>query len=253
MQGTPQPKTLPSRKRAASWSLGRRNARPGNTGVVAGSRYYSPGLGRWASRDPIGEKNCVALYAFVLNDGIARIDLLGLDWVEVVDIGAGQVELVLHAGDMAQADLSAARAAINSNLGSIRNAILAATSGASCVPGNLGLLPNDLPGKLAGLTMGAPKILSAADAVGITPDVMNVYSAMSWFGGGQEAKYQQLVAKLAFFQAHCQNAAACQDLCDAGYQYISSVPDFTAATWLTQSVAAFFLKHCYENCPCGGG
>ena len=30
--------------------------RPGNTGVVAGRRYYSPGLGRWISRDPIGER-----------------------------------------------------------------------------------------------------------------------------------------------------------------------------------------------------
>jgi hypothetical protein len=41
--------------RGTAWSLGRRNVRPANVGVVAGRRYYSPGLGRWVSRDPLGE------------------------------------------------------------------------------------------------------------------------------------------------------------------------------------------------------
>ena len=77
MQGTPQPKTLPSRKRAASWSLGRRNARPGNTGVVAGSRYYNPGLGRWTSRDPIGEPGGTNLYAFLGNSPAGLVDADG--------------------------------------------------------------------------------------------------------------------------------------------------------------------------------
>jgi RHS repeat-associated protein len=45
---------------------------------VAGSRYYSPGLGRWTSRDPIGERGGVNLGAFVGNNAIGRMDGLGL-------------------------------------------------------------------------------------------------------------------------------------------------------------------------------
>ena len=44
---------------------------------VSGRRYYSPELGRWANRDPIGEKGGLLLYGFVGNDGISRTDALG--------------------------------------------------------------------------------------------------------------------------------------------------------------------------------
>ena len=46
-----------------------------------GYRFYSPGTGRWASRDPIEERGGLNLYAFVGNDGVNRWDLLGLDWI----------------------------------------------------------------------------------------------------------------------------------------------------------------------------
>jgi RHS repeat-associated protein len=42
-----------------------------------GYRYYHPGLGRWISRDPIGEEGGLNLYEFVGNDGISRFDMLG--------------------------------------------------------------------------------------------------------------------------------------------------------------------------------
>jgi RHS repeat-associated protein len=42
-----------------------------------GFRYYSPNLGRWASRDPIGEGGGLNLYGFVRNDGVNRWDFLG--------------------------------------------------------------------------------------------------------------------------------------------------------------------------------
>ena len=42
-------------------------------------RYYSPELGRWLSRDPIGEKGGLNLYGMVGNDGINGWDLWGLD------------------------------------------------------------------------------------------------------------------------------------------------------------------------------
>ncbi|WP_446011326.1 RHS repeat domain-containing protein, partial [Candidatus Electrothrix sp.] len=42
-----------------------------------GYRYYLPELGRWLSRDPIGEDGGLNLYVFVGNDGVNRFDLLG--------------------------------------------------------------------------------------------------------------------------------------------------------------------------------
>jgi RHS repeat-associated protein len=44
-----------------------------------GYRYYGPQLGRWPSRDPIEEGGGLNLYGFVGNNGLNRIDLLGLD------------------------------------------------------------------------------------------------------------------------------------------------------------------------------
>jgi RHS repeat-associated protein len=42
-----------------------------------GYRYYDPVTGRWPSRDPIGERGGVSLYAFVGNDGVSLWDTLG--------------------------------------------------------------------------------------------------------------------------------------------------------------------------------
>ncbi|MCZ7592122.1 MAG: RHS repeat-associated core domain-containing protein [Kiritimatiellae bacterium] len=42
-----------------------------------GYRFYSPTLGRWLSRDPIGEMGGINLYGFVHNAPIISIDLLG--------------------------------------------------------------------------------------------------------------------------------------------------------------------------------
>ncbi|MDD2764144.1 MAG: hypothetical protein PHE83_09255 [Opitutaceae bacterium] len=49
--------------------------------VYYGYRYYSPSLGRWLGRDPIGEKGGLHLYAFCGNNAINRWDYLGqLAW-----------------------------------------------------------------------------------------------------------------------------------------------------------------------------
>jgi RHS repeat-associated protein len=42
-------------------------------------RAYSPTLGRWISRDPIGENGGINLYAYVLNDPVDLIDPMGLE------------------------------------------------------------------------------------------------------------------------------------------------------------------------------
>jgi len=43
-----------------------------------GYRYYSPELGRWLSRDPIGEEGGNNLYGMVENNAVGTIDKLGL-------------------------------------------------------------------------------------------------------------------------------------------------------------------------------
>jgi RHS repeat-associated protein len=43
-----------------------------------GYRYYSPGLGRWMSCDPIGKLGGVNVYAYVLNSPAVSSDALGL-------------------------------------------------------------------------------------------------------------------------------------------------------------------------------
>ena len=49
------------------------------TGLVYyGYRYYSPDLGRWLSRDPIGETGGVNLYSHIANHAIGQTDYLGL-------------------------------------------------------------------------------------------------------------------------------------------------------------------------------
>ena len=44
-----------------------------------GYRFYSPAMGRWLNRDPLGEVGGVNLYGFVLNNAVNIIDIWGLD------------------------------------------------------------------------------------------------------------------------------------------------------------------------------
>jgi RHS repeat-associated protein len=51
----------------------------GMTGLYYyGYRFYDAGAGRFINRDPIGEEGGVNLYGFVENDGVNRVDVLGL-------------------------------------------------------------------------------------------------------------------------------------------------------------------------------
>ncbi len=61
-----------------------RKKAPATTKTVSGMfyygyRYYSPGMGRWLNRDPIGERGGLNLYGFVGNDPVNRWDYLGLE------------------------------------------------------------------------------------------------------------------------------------------------------------------------------
>jgi len=48
-------------------------------------RYYSPELGGWLNRDPIGERGGENLYGFVGNDGINKVDFNGLWIIEILE------------------------------------------------------------------------------------------------------------------------------------------------------------------------
>ena len=89
MEGTRQPKPRPARKRGSPWSIGRRNVRPANAGVVAGRRYYSPGIGRWVNRDPIGESGGANLLLLAHNAPVGTWDLLGLTWYGTFPVPPG--------------------------------------------------------------------------------------------------------------------------------------------------------------------
>ena len=45
-----------------------------------GFRFYSPGLGRWLNRDPLGEEGGINLYGAMGNDLINNVDEYGLVW-----------------------------------------------------------------------------------------------------------------------------------------------------------------------------
>ena len=56
-----------------------------------GYRFYVPMLGRWINRDPIGEEGGTNLYEFVKNNGVGKVDALGLaliieDFEQEVDV-----------------------------------------------------------------------------------------------------------------------------------------------------------------------
>jgi RHS repeat-associated protein len=53
-----------------------------------GYRYYNPQLGRWPSRDPIGEDGGLNLYGFAINNAVRNLDLFGLRRY-TVDLGDG--------------------------------------------------------------------------------------------------------------------------------------------------------------------
>jgi len=60
------------------------------TGLVYyGFRYYSPELGRWVNRDPLGEEDGGNLYGMLKNDLINFVDYLGLITVKNVKFETG--------------------------------------------------------------------------------------------------------------------------------------------------------------------
>jgi len=59
-----------------------------------GHRYYRPKIGRWLSRDPIGEGDAPGLYSLLRNDPINKVDYLGLE--SLCHCFKSEVELVIR-------------------------------------------------------------------------------------------------------------------------------------------------------------
>jgi len=71
-----------------------------------GYRYYDPSTGRWPNRDPIGEKGGKNIYAFVGNDPIFYVDVLGWGrWnIQIIPSGSFWSVPVITASYFATAD-----------------------------------------------------------------------------------------------------------------------------------------------------
>ena len=72
-------------------------------------RYYDPGTGRWASRDPIEERGGLNLYSMLRNSPLKRIDRLGLVGI-LEEITDASIDAIAEAGQklLDKADLDAA-------------------------------------------------------------------------------------------------------------------------------------------------
>jgi RHS repeat-associated protein len=75
----PTDSALAARKRTAAFQpVGPKTHTPCSPKQDRGHRFYNPVVGRWVSRDPIGERGGDNLYSFVNNKSVNLIDAIGL-------------------------------------------------------------------------------------------------------------------------------------------------------------------------------
>jgi RHS repeat-associated protein len=97
----PKPPTGGNSRNTFSFNaLKRYGAAPKSMGVTYYLyRWYDPLTGRWPSRDPIGEEGGPNLYGFVENDGVNKLDVLGL--AEPATHKVGKCEVYIYYGHSA--------------------------------------------------------------------------------------------------------------------------------------------------------
>jgi RHS repeat-associated protein len=69
---------------------------PRSTWARSGLRFYSPKLGRWVNRDPIGQDGGLNICAFLVNAPATRLDPLGCSSVDLVTINTSGEEVDLY-------------------------------------------------------------------------------------------------------------------------------------------------------------
>jgi RHS repeat-associated protein len=75
-----------------------------------GFRYYNPSTGRWLSRDPINEEGGLNLYAFVSNDPVDAVDILGLSIIDQI------ASIPSSAGSFINSAIGSAKGAVSAQL-----------------------------------------------------------------------------------------------------------------------------------------
>jgi len=66
------------------WRFSTKPVEEGTGWLYYGYRWYDAGMGRWPSRDPIGERGGINLYALVRNRPTNRVDFLGLACIKEI-------------------------------------------------------------------------------------------------------------------------------------------------------------------------
>ena len=154
------------------------------TGLIYyGHRYYSPGLGRFINRDPIGEAGGVNLYGFCGNDPINRFDVNGCSWLSkfwdrtflsfgkhvaqnwdhgrqyVIDAAAVVVAIVTYgyASEWAAAEI--ADSAYSAEIAASGNAFIADAAAAdAAASASTGIISGAVGGAAAGATSAATSV-----------------------------------------------------------------------------------------------
>jgi RHS repeat-associated protein len=127
-----------------------------DTGLVYyGHRYYSPAIGRWTTRDPLGEAGGMNLYAFVGNSPVNWVDPFGLQ-VQAYQVGTfDTLQGLSQVGD----DLAIHHAVQQHPAGQIISGYSSNTGPAIAVPhGEHGAIPN-----IRGTYSGTARDLLARD------------------------------------------------------------------------------------------
>jgi RHS repeat-associated protein len=208
-----------------------------------GYRYYSPELGRWLSRDPIGERGGVNVYAMAKNNVINRLDLNGLSTEPVdfalVPLAEGIRVTLIAASDWNSVKQRARTEAANS-ITLARSAISQGSVSGGSYQFNASFL--DEVGKLS--RPGNTAIFPSAATLGNSlSGLLDIYAYIKWVGSEEAEQFRQFNIALYNFDV-LQNLDTCRDVCYKGDSYIRAIP----AGFVSQLYATFFWGRCITCC-----
>ncbi len=199
-----------------------RSVRTPRAGVGSGYRYYSPGLGRWVNRDPIGEEGGKNLFRTVNNDALSFVDILGQQLFELVtDAGGRAIELVVRAGELTRRETRQAERAMIRSLREARGVIERTSA-----TGSLHRPPPGLAERIGSLEVGDRINISGTE---LTRSGLLVLNYLFW---DKEASTRAFIAFAEAYQRYlvdrakggAEAYAACLEFCFAGSAFANSLP-----------------------------